>query len=156
MREKNRPVEEFEDPKWVCDLAFLVDITHHLNPLNTSLQGRDVLIPDLLAKVKAFRCKLRVWEQQLRRKDTTHFVRVTEHKPSAASCRCYADAVGALFSEFSSRFQDVWACEEEFRLFSAPFDVDSGKVAAHLQMEVIELQCDDGSGWLPPWSSGAL
>jgi hypothetical protein len=51
--------------------------------------------------------------------------------------------VKELREEFASRFADVRACEEEFRVFSAPFDVDTEKVADSLQMEVIELQCDD-------------
>uniref|UniRef100_A0A8C4N1B3 SPIN-DOC-like zinc-finger domain-containing protein n=1 Tax=Eptatretus burgeri TaxID=7764 RepID=A0A8C4N1B3_EPTBU len=97
LREKGNPVLQFEDPAWVCDLGFLVDISRHLNELNINLQGKDVLVPDLLA-----------------------FVKVS-----------------------SRRFKDVRACEKEFKLFSAPFDVDSVDVADDLQLELIELQCSE-------------
>jgi len=53
----------FDDPKWVAALAFLVDMTGHLNELNTSMQGRDHLFPDLYDKVKAFEMKLNLWER---------------------------------------------------------------------------------------------
>ena len=36
---------EFNDPGWLCDLAFLTDITSHLNDLNVQLQRKDILKP---------------------------------------------------------------------------------------------------------------
>jgi len=35
---KNKPVEEFENEQWMYDLAFLTDISAHLNELNLKLQ----------------------------------------------------------------------------------------------------------------------
>ena len=37
MEGKGNPVAEFNDAEWICDLAFLVDITSHLNELNSRL-----------------------------------------------------------------------------------------------------------------------
>jgi len=143
LREKGNPVLQFEDPAWVCDLGFLVDITRHLNELNIHLQGKDVLVPDLLAFVKAFKCKLRLWEHQLNQNKFTHFARLAELRPTPAACRRYAAALSELRGEFERRFKDVRACEKEFKLFSAPFDVDSVDVADDLQLELIELQCSE-------------
>lgn len=39
MEKKGRPVKELKCKEWVQDLAFMVDITQHLNTLNTTLQG---------------------------------------------------------------------------------------------------------------------
>ena len=36
-------MQELSDPVWLGDLAFLVDITKHLNVLNISLQGKDAV-----------------------------------------------------------------------------------------------------------------
>ena len=47
MEAKQHPVTELEDSDWLCDLAFLVDITMHLNILNCSLQGSDMLVHQL-------------------------------------------------------------------------------------------------------------
>ncbi|GBP65968.1 General transcription factor II-I repeat domain-containing protein 2 [Eumeta japonica] len=35
---KNNPLSKLSDPKWICDLAFLVDLTGYLNDLNLKLQ----------------------------------------------------------------------------------------------------------------------
>ena len=40
MEKKGSPVEELKCLKWLLDLAFMVDITQHLNNLNKMLQGR--------------------------------------------------------------------------------------------------------------------
>ncbi|GLD61348.1 uncharacterized protein AKAME5_002906400 [Lates japonicus] len=46
------------DEKWKCELAFLSDITAHLNALNLQLQGRDRVTADMYDAVKAFQLKL--------------------------------------------------------------------------------------------------
>ncbi|CAM1303933.1 Uncharacterised protein r2_g1383 [Pycnogonum litorale] len=38
MEMKGLEVPELDDPQWLSDLAFLTDITNHLNELNTNLQ----------------------------------------------------------------------------------------------------------------------
>ncbi|GBP27878.1 General transcription factor II-I repeat domain-containing protein 2A [Eumeta japonica] len=35
---KNKPLSELSEPKWICDLAFLLDLTGYLNDLNLKLQ----------------------------------------------------------------------------------------------------------------------
>ncbi|CAK1593792.1 unnamed protein product [Parnassius mnemosyne] len=52
LAEKQRDVPELKNPDWLCDLAFLVDITNHLNVLNTRLQGKNQLISQLYAHLK--------------------------------------------------------------------------------------------------------
>lgn len=37
---KEYPFPQFEDNEWMCDFAFFVDITQHLNDLNMQLQGK--------------------------------------------------------------------------------------------------------------------
>ena len=48
---KGADFPEFNDPGWLCDLAFLTDITPHLNDLNVQLQGKDILVPDMADEV---------------------------------------------------------------------------------------------------------
>lgn len=50
--------------------------------------------------------------------------------------------ISSLAEEFKQRFQDFAAIEKEITLFSSPFSVDTDDVPDHLQLEVIELQCD--------------
>lgn len=48
----------FEDKEWMCDFAFLVAITQHLNDLNKQLQGK--LFTNISDKIKAFGSKLKI------------------------------------------------------------------------------------------------
>ena len=74
LAEKGKPVLQLEDPAWVCDLAFLVDIMDHLNQLNLHRQGNGHLISTLVSHVKAFEMKPRLWITQMERSDVTHFI----------------------------------------------------------------------------------
>ena len=43
---------------WLQNLAFLTDITAHLNTLNVELQGKDGIIIELLRSINGFKSKL--------------------------------------------------------------------------------------------------
>jgi len=62
LKKKGKPEPMFEDPTWVADLAFLVDLTSHLNVLNISMQGEGHLITDLAEKISDFQRKLSLWK----------------------------------------------------------------------------------------------
>ena len=47
LEQKNINAAEFRDQKWVCNLAFLVNVTSHLNKLNLQLQGKQQLIHEM-------------------------------------------------------------------------------------------------------------
>jgi len=51
-------------------MAFLCDITSHLNVMNLQLQGRGRVISDMYSTVKAFKTKLSPWETQMRKLKT--------------------------------------------------------------------------------------
>ena len=59
--------------EWVRYLAFLVDITQHLNTLNKVLQGIRMLVTEYYDSVRAFILKLSLWQIQLRDGDASHF-----------------------------------------------------------------------------------
>ena len=65
LEQKNINAAEFRDQKWVCNLAFLVDATSHLNKLNLQLQGKQQLIHEIWSYICAFTTKLRLWKGQL-------------------------------------------------------------------------------------------
>jgi hypothetical protein len=52
---KEKSVHEFQDPQWMCDFGFLVDVTGHLNQLSCRVQGKDQLIHTAYDTVKYFR-----------------------------------------------------------------------------------------------------
>ena len=54
LASKGQKKSEFEDPTWNSDFAFLVDMTTHLNILNSTLQGKNKLIHELYATIRSF------------------------------------------------------------------------------------------------------
>jgi hypothetical protein len=73
MENKGKNIEELNDGGWITDLAFVVDVTGHLNNLSKELYGKDKLITDMYNDIKAFRVKLRLWENQLKLNSLAHF-----------------------------------------------------------------------------------
>uniref|UniRef100_A0A3B4VC50 SPIN-DOC-like zinc-finger domain-containing protein n=1 Tax=Seriola dumerili TaxID=41447 RepID=A0A3B4VC50_SERDU len=149
LKEKGRPLHELSDPLWLADLAFLVDLTHHLNTLNKNLQGKEQLVPHLYAHMKAFCVKLRLFETQLRSFNAAHFPALSEIKSAfpkadiSAKKEKYVSVIASLVTEFNQRFQDFSVIEKQIKLFSTPFLVDAEEVEESLQLELIEMQFDD-------------
>ena len=61
------------DPRWLRELGFLIDIAEHLNILDVKLQGKENLISDMFAILKAFLCKLDLFKNQIAMGNFTHF-----------------------------------------------------------------------------------
>ncbi|XP_075423872.1 general transcription factor II-I repeat domain-containing protein 2-like [Ascaphus truei] len=142
---KNQDTSLFSDLVWLQDLSFMVDITKHLYDLNLRLQGKDQIITNMCDQVKTFKCKLVVWEKQLKNEDLTHFPTCNMNKSSldkTASYQRYAEKLLSLRTEFERRFADFNSLEDKFYLFSSIFSINIESVPNHMQMEVIEIQCD--------------
>uniref|UniRef100_A0A3B3UV06 DUF4371 domain-containing protein n=1 Tax=Poecilia latipinna TaxID=48699 RepID=A0A3B3UV06_9TELE len=149
LKEKDRALHELSDPLWLADLAFLVDLTHHVNTLNKNLQGKEQLLPQLYAHMKASCVKLRLFETQLRGFNPAHFPALSEIKSAfpktdlSAKKEKDVSVIASLVTEFNQRFQDFSGVEKQIKLFSTPFLVDAEEVEESLQLELIEMQCDD-------------
>lgn len=144
MEKKGKPVSELQSQEWLQDLAFLVDITEHLNSLNKMLQGRKKVVTQFSDKIHAFKLKLTLWETQLASGDPAHFpclrdVRVTTPD---ADVKRYKDKIAGLLWEFEKRFQVFGELETEFSVFRSPFTVKASDLPVDIQLEIIDLQCD--------------
>ena len=58
---KNKFVPELDDENWLTDLAFLVDLSAHLNELNMHFQGENQLISTMFQTITLFQMKLKLW-----------------------------------------------------------------------------------------------
>ncbi|KAL0830180.1 hypothetical protein ABMA28_003637 [Loxostege sticticalis] len=144
MEVKGQDVYLLSDKSCLQDLSFMVDITKHLSELNTKLQGPLQMITDMYNQVKAFKCKLMLWEKQLEVDNLSHFPTCKAFKESTSdtiSYKKYTGKIKNLQEEFERRFQDFKLQEDHFSLFTGLFSVDVEKVTVHLQMEVVEIQC---------------
>ena len=88
-------------------------------------------------------------EAQLQSFNAAHFPALSEIKSAfpkadlSAKKEKYVSVIASLVTEFNQRFQDFSVTEKQVKLFSTPFLVDAEEVEESLQLELIEMQCDD-------------
>jgi hypothetical protein len=141
LRDKDENIPEMSDSKWLSDLAFLVDMTQHLNRLNVLLQGREQLVNSLLDHICAFKVKLRLFDMHLQQNNLYHFPTLAEQPNVDTSA--YVAFVGDLCAQFEQRFQEVNTYRKDICYLSSPFDVNINEAPEPLQLELIELQCSE-------------
>ena len=127
MEKMGSPVKELKCSQWVKDLAFMVDITQHLNNRNKMLQGRKIIVIQYNDSIRAFKLKLSVWETQLSSGDTAHLPCLTavHATRSKADMDQYKDKITGYLQKF------------ERRSIVKPSDMP-----ADIQLEIIDLQCN--------------
>ncbi|KAG0433364.1 General transcription factor II-I repeat domain-containing protein 2A [Dictyocoela muelleri] len=140
MEMKERSTYKIQDPEWICDLAFLVDVTSYLNELNLKLQRHDQLIHELYGHVKAFCNKLCLLEIQIRAKNCHHFPTLSKHENIPYNY--YGDELHKLAENFAVRFVDFKNKETKFTIFAHPLGADVYNAPQNLQLELIDLQAD--------------
>lgn len=86
MESKGKDTTEHRNETFLCEMAFLCDITSHLNVMNLQLQGRGRVISDMYNTVQVFKTKLSLWETQMRKENLSHFptCRIMKEKLSTA------------------------------------------------------------------------
>jgi hypothetical protein len=120
-----------------------VDVTSHLNTLNKELQGKDKLITEMFYCIKAFKVKLRLWENQLQVHNLVHFPRPKSLETIFPErIQEYSRSIFLLREELDERLQDLKIMEPEFILFAFPLKAGIEKALENLQMALINLQCD--------------
>ena len=72
---------EFDNENWLTDLAFLVDLTAHLNELKMHLQGENQLINTMFQTITAFQMKLKLWQVRMKANNFVHFDTLAKHSP---------------------------------------------------------------------------
>ncbi|CAM4567714.1 unnamed protein product [Caretta caretta] len=143
LKMKNKEVPQLADSTFICNLAFLTDLTDHLNALNLKLQSRKQVITQMYDSVKSFKVKLTFWGKQLTAGNLVHFSTLNSlGKVEPKSLKEYADIISNLHKQFDVWFKDFNALEPHFQLFSTPFAVEIDNVAEEMQMDLVELQCD--------------
>ncbi|CAN7938950.1 unnamed protein product, partial [Ixodes hexagonus] len=141
MKRKNRAIAELSDEKWLHSLAFLTDITDHLNCLNVKLRRKHKLIARMHDDIRAFQSKLQLWERQVRLQMFDHFLTLKSlENVDKESCDNFSGLLRDLRREFEKRFKDITSLADDFRIFSLPFSVPVDDAAPELEMELRELQ----------------
>lgn len=82
MERKGKPVLEFQSTHWMQDLAFLVDVTEHMNNLNKILQGRNKVVTRKVSSITTrWLCLPQLTAVML-------LCRITAYVRSSWSCHC--------------------------------------------------------------------
>jgi len=148
MTDKSKPIPELSDPAWLWDLAFLTDLTEHLNYLNLNLQGNGKLVHELFFDIKAFQRKLDLFRQQFQQNIFPHFPCCDSLRKQISTTftfpvqKCIAN-ITLLQNELNRRFQDFYNNEKSFVLFHNPFEIVVDDIAINMQLELIDLQSND-------------
>ena len=138
---QGNPVLKLSDSRWLCDLAFMIDISKHFSKLNIKLQGPNQLLNFMLAKVKSFETKLQLRNVQLQNNNTTHFPSLQEQKPSTTAK--YALECEKISETFCERFQNMKSKQMKLDIFATPFIVVAAAAPNNFQHKIIELQTND-------------
>lgn len=139
---KGHAVPELSDEDWVADLGFAADVTALMNQLNVKLQCRGLFVHEMYSAVKAFMRKLQLISSQVKDNFLTHLPTLKEAIPNANHLHKYSAMLEVLHAEFSRRFQDFKALENEMDMVSSPFTCSVDNASSDVQMELIDLQSD--------------
>ncbi|XP_057659285.1 uncharacterized protein LOC130895759 [Diorhabda carinulata] len=105
LDERGDDTQILKNEKWLTDLAFLTDITMHLNIVNLELQGKGKTIIEMISAVNAFKSKLQLMIDQLKRKDLKHFPSLKARIPQF-NYDTYEAEISNILGQFEMRFYD--------------------------------------------------
>lgn len=138
--------EDLQNTDFLKQLAFLTDITSHLNELNLKLQGRNQLVSDLIGNINGFRNKLRILKFSLENNDLAHFSscrRLAEElKDEVLDFSVCGANIQEIIDEFNARFKEFERLKSSVLLFNNPLGVDIEDQQTDLQLELCDLQAD--------------
>uniref|UniRef100_A0A672MSI7 DUF4371 domain-containing protein n=1 Tax=Sinocyclocheilus grahami TaxID=75366 RepID=A0A672MSI7_SINGR len=86
------------DPEYLCDMAFLTDMTMHLNNLNTQLQEWAQMVSDIYVQMNAFQHKFNLFHNGCSSVpvNLTHFPVCKEMHEDAPECKFFFLSVSSL------------------------------------------------------------
>jgi len=153
---KNKQYDELSDMEWLLNLAFLTDITNHLNTLNLKLQGEGKVLPVMYQHIEAFQRKLTLLGAHVSSQNFLQFPTlakvVAESDGSYVACRRtdFREFIDSLAREFEQRFIECHSAKKLFNLIINPFAANPDELdnfvevedIASAQLELLELQSD--------------
>lgn len=132
---------KLKDPEFLRQLAFLTDLTNHLNSLNLSLQGRNQTVSDLTGKINGFRNKLSVFKNALEKNNLTYFpscLQLAEEFNSEENIEfsCCSSQIQQVIDEFNTRFEEIESLKSSLLLYNNPLGAIIEDQPPDLQIEL--------------------
>lgn len=142
LNDKGKETAVFDDKTWLSDLAFLTDITGHLNTVNQHLQGKDHFIFNMFQDLQGLQLKFQLFQSHLESGNLVHFPTcLLFQREYQCDFSRYHEYCQTLQAEFKIRFQDFREKKDLFNFMSNPFSCTVQDIPAEYQLEVIDLQC---------------
>ena len=134
---------QLRDKNVLYKLAFLADITMHLNVLNMRLHERNQNISHLVGHVETFKMKLRLFATCLKNNDLSHFDSLHELLADdvEVECSCFMEGIEASSHKFENRFKDFDGIKPNISLYNNFMDVNVETQLPEFQLKLCELQC---------------
>ncbi|KAK5851383.1 hypothetical protein PBY51_002184 [Eleginops maclovinus] len=101
-------------------VAFLVDITGHLNELSLKLQGQKNSVCDLMKTVHSFQMKLDMFKQDIHG-ECEHFKQMREQSQGERNISPYVGFIDKLIGKFYQRFDSFNLGHQLLLLIENPF-----------------------------------
>ncbi|KAK9890203.1 hypothetical protein WA026_010313 [Henosepilachna vigintioctopunctata] len=136
--------KKLEDPEFLVQLAFLTDFANHLNILNSSLQGKNQTISELLSIINGFRSKLKVFKQTLEDKNLIHFpsyLQLAEEFNEIDFLSSHSQ-IQQVIDEFNTRFDEIESLKSSILLYNNPLGATIEGQPPELQVELCDMQAD--------------
>ena len=147
---------QLDDPEWLEKLHFMVDMTRHLNKLNTSLQGRGGTALQMLETVLSFERQLSVLARDVQRGTLDHFSSLKEFKAAHSDHTINSDylrsAIVDMQTAFGARFSEFRQEKTTLSFPVSPLEIDPsllnttafpGVKQADLEMELADIADKD-------------
>jgi hypothetical protein len=133
------------------DLAFVVDITSHLNELNLQLQGKNQTIVELIGFVNTFKNKLKLLSSKLMKNELKNFKNISDElfkNGGTLNKEKYYDEILKLHSEFERRFQEFTRLEPIVTFICYPFgNVDVEEITENINY-IVSLSLEENEIFL--------
>lgn len=116
------------DTAWLVDLAFLVDISRHIEAMFLSLTSSSQFISEIYFSVEKFKCSLSVFKSQIEKGDLANFPSILSlvvRKEHDADFIKYGLMCKDLDDGFKKSFKDLSTTTEHLQLFCNPFLYDA-------------------------------
>lgn len=150
LAEKGQHYPQLEDEEWIVKLAFLADITGHLNELNLRLQGAGQTVLQMFETWAAFVAKLAVFSGDIASSTFRYFGHLRElSSQHNISTTVIAEYMWELEAEFTARFVDFKRYGPMFDFLIKPDNFDEHDLDTDLfgwmdvqdmEMQLIELK----------------
>ena len=128
---------QLRDDKFIGSLAFLTDISNHLNMLNLKLLGKKQFISQLVGHSKGIRKKLVLFKASLQKNDASHVSSCCELNGEGTKIDfcAFSAEIGEVTNEFNRRFADFDLLKTKLELFNNLMEVDIESQASCFQLE---------------------